>query len=81
MHLDNALDQRQPDTSARCRRIKLLKQPEHFLLIFGVNTDPVILHVEYPLCSLLAYPDSNTWLRLVAHEFGSVVEQVLQQLD
>src|SRR5262245_45477291 len=83
MHLDNPFDQGQANTRAVAPRVKLIEQPEDPVKMFRSNPNPVIAHEEDGFASFrfIHYPaDVNMRFPLIAHEFGSVFEQILHYL-
>ena len=81
MNLDNPFDQRQTDASSLRSGIKLFKQIEDPRMVFGIDANAVIADEQSPFTVAIFNTHLDSWSRLFAHVLGSVVDQILEDLQ
>ena len=61
--------------------VQLIEQPEDFLVVAGIDPDPVVANVADGLIAVAARTDFDPRPRLFSDVFHGVVDQVLQDLQ
>src|SRR5260221_13193473 len=80
MKFDNSLHQGEANACALCFRIQFIKKTEDLSVILGGNTHTIVFYKENRLATLsIVYTYFNARIGLVAHEFGGIIDQVLQK--
>src|SRR5512146_1470341 len=79
MDLEDSPHECQADPGTVRPGVQLVEQAKDAVMVFRRDAQAVVTDVEDRLASLLAFlPDLDTWLLLIPHELGGIVEQVLQ---
>ena len=81
MHFDNFLYERESNARALRFWIQFVEETKDALMMFGVNANAIIFYKENRFAIILAaLTDFNKRIRLIAHVFRRVLDQVLQNL-
>src|SRR5688572_17330098 len=83
VYFNDPSHQRQPDASAINIWIEPVEETENSFMILLLNSDPIIAHKEnwIAIRGKCSRPNFNTRLRLIAHEFDGIADQVLHHLN
>jgi hypothetical protein len=82
MELNDPFDQCQPNPRAFTGRVQFVEQSKNALMVFGRYAHAVVAHEENEMTQRIApvAADLDLGFLLIAHVFGGVVEQVLDDL-
>jgi hypothetical protein len=78
VHFDDPFHNRQPSARPFSALINPVEQIKHFILLTLVDTNPVILHEEYRLSSVLTMANLDFWMWLVTPVLDAVSNEVHQ---
>lgn len=79
MELDDALDERQPNTRALSGGIQFFKQAKDPSMELGIDAEPIVFYEKNRLPAH-SESDLDAWLGLVPHIFGGIIDEILKDL-
>ena len=80
MHFNDALDNCKADACPFSCRIQLVEKAEDPFMKIGLDADAIVADEEDGFAILNLHTDGDHGFRLVAHELGGVIDQVLHHL-
>src|SRR6185369_10218746 len=79
MHLDDSLDDGEADACPLAPGLQFIEEAKYLIVIFRRNADTIVPDKENGFFIFAAQlADLDQRRRLTAHEFGGIIEQVLQ---